>query len=335
MSHESLFNPSRRRLLGAASAACAVAACGGGGGDAGGATPIPTPTPTPTPAPPPPASSPTFLYSSQPTPASADARLQLLNAQGGAGAAYVGPYAVGNAAFELFVRPAPARTFAYVAQASATANRTPDGFVALLNAQGSAGYVFKGPLLAPGSSEIALTFVRGSVRSTTYSYVYSPFTSDETATLQQLNARGQQGYAWLGDYAPDPAAPTATIRLFVKDNGSTATYAYATTPLATTRDALLAELGTRGQTGAIWKGAYAFGVTLRSVYETVSASNAPTTYTLEPASQATPAAFVEALNTAGASGRFFFGPYAVGGSVYNVFYRGPNTTLPLLGVVIP
>lgn len=323
MSPDTSFDPSRRRLLGAAGAACAVAACGGGGGDAGG------PTPTP------PAGSNVFVYSSQPTPASADARLQQLNAQGSAGAAYVGPYAVGNTAFELFVRPTPARSFTYATQASAPSNRTPDGFVALLNTQGAAGYLFKGPLLAPGSTEIVLTFVRSSARSTTYAYAYSAFTADEAATLQQLNARGQQGYAWLGDYAPDPAAPATAIRLFVKDNGSTATYAYAATPLATTRDTLLAELGTRGQAGAIWKGAYAFGATLRSVYETVSASTAATTYTLEPATQATPAAFVDALNTAGASGRFFYGPYAVGGSVYNVFYRGPNTTLPLLGVVIP
>jgi hypothetical protein len=320
------FDPSRRRLLGAASAACAVAACGGGGGDPGGATPVPTP---------PPPGSPSFVYSQQPTPASADARLQLLNTQGSAGAAYVGPYAVGNTAFELFVRPTPARSFAYVAQASAPANRTADGFVALLNTQGAAGYVFKGPLVAPGSTDIALYFVRSSTRSTTYAYAYNVFTPDETTTLQQLNARGAQGYAWLGDYAPDPANPAAAIRLFVKDNGSAALYAYAATPLPATRDALLAELATRGQTGAIWKGAYAFGATLRSLYETVSTSTAATQYTLEPATQGTPAAFVDALNVAGANGRFFVGPYAVGGSVYNVFYRGPNTTLPLLGIVIP
>ena len=297
----------------------------------GGATP---PTPDGSTTPDGSAVGTSYVYSSQPSAAGADAVLTLLNAQGAQGRAYIGPYLGGGlptAGVELFLRPTPTITLAYVREAAP--RQTPEAFVAQLDAQGARGFAFKGPLLLGVGTE--LVFVKNAARGVTYTYATAPSSDDATATLRTLDEQGAKGFTYLTDYITDDSQPAVRVRVFQKVVGAPATtYRYALSTAPTDRAAAEAELTTRGQTGGVWRGAMAFGATSSFLFETASTTGT-VKYAIEDEPGGDTNAMLTKLNARGAEGYFYLGPYLLGGKSTLVLMQGPPTALALTGTVLP
>jgi len=324
--------------LGLALAACSSGATGtadGGTSPTGDGSTVPPSGDGSTPADAGPSATTTYVYSSEPSVAGADAMLALLNARGAEGRAYIGPYLGGGPAgsAELFLRPTPTIVLAYAREAASP--ETPEAFVARLDAKGAQGFAFKGPLLLGVGTE--LVFVKNAARAVTYTYATAPASDDEAATAKALDELGAKGFAYLTDYATDATRPLARVRLFQKTTGATpsATYRYTFAPAATDRAAAEAELGARGQTGGAWKGALAFGGAAKFLFETASTTTSPVRYALEDDPGGGAAAVVAKLNPRGGEGYFYLGSYAFGGKSALVLMQGPPTALALTGTVLP
>lgn len=274
-----------------------------------------------------------FIYSSQPQAASAEATLTLLNAQGGNGAAYVGPlFSASLNVIELFVKPSQATTFSYVSVPADASTQTKEGFIAALNAKGAMGFAFKGPL-SFGSTP-SLFFVKDTRKPRMYTYAFEPVGAEEATITLTLNSKGSQGFSYLGDYIANPTDLGTNMHLFQRV-ASPATYTYEFTTALQDRAALLAEVNSKGQTGAVWKGGYAMGVTTLSLYEKASTTSGAVSFKFENDDGDRSTSFLAQLNTVAADGYFFSGPYIVGTTSVNVFFKGAMTALPLLGTVLP
>jgi hypothetical protein len=254
-----------------------------------------------------------------------------LNAQGASGNAYMGPFILGNVQSEVFVKAQSGTTYQYAADASI---KTVSGFVAALNARGAQGYVFKGPMIFEGSSTEYDVFVKSSAKTGVYSYQVSDYTAVRNTVLEDMNARGAQGFAYAGDLFL--ATDNKFIRLFVKDSGSSATYSYQFKPLLTNRDALLSEINSLGANGFVWKGGYVFGLNDQSFYEKASTTTSAVSFAMPAAVTSNMADLMAQANQFAAQGNYYWGAYQIApGNTVSVYYKGPPTTLPLLGVVIP
>jgi uncharacterized protein YfiM (DUF2279 family) len=283
----------------------------------------------------------TYIYSSQ-TPASGTVNsLTQLNTQGATGNAFVGPYSLdGTSYFHLFIKPSNGATFSYTSITADTSNATPASFVQVLNTQGAQGYAYKGALIFPGSATTTLLFVKNNSKTATYSYQFTSVSTlnDEAAYVQDMNTKGSNGFGLLGSFLSDPQNLSTQFLLYSKDNTSNATYAYKFKPISfPTRDELLAEVNAEGANGYMWRGGFGIGATPRFLYEKPSNIPTPVVYSIELAVQSSTNAFLQQLNQLAAQGNFFAGPYVLdnNSTIYHVFYKGPPTTSPLQGVIIP
>jgi hypothetical protein len=277
-------------------------------------------------------------FRSSPSPSSAGAALALLNAEGASGYAYVGPFFVGGANHEIFVKAERNVTYLYETVEMPTAV---EGVAVLLRKQGSAGFVYKGPALFGASLEkTLLLFVKSSAKTTTYSYRTTPWPSEESVMLNELNTNGADGYRYLGDLVPDPAELTVGLRVFVKDDQSSINLSYSLKPQITDRAKFLTEATAMGNDGAVWKGGYVVGagtlpIQLRSLYETSSLQVKPVTYVFRSPVPSSIEALVATANENAKKGNLLWGQYILGTETVSVYSNARLSTLPLVGVVLP
>jgi len=272
-----------------------------------------------------------FVYSAEPLPETSDAALTLFGAKGAAGAAYVGPIVLGSRQTALFVAPSPGATYTYAAEPVTSAQKTRDGYLATLNARGREGFAYKGAQAFGGSVDGTLFFVKNTAKSASYTYLGTEVATTEAAFTTELNARGREGYVYLGDIVANPVDLATRFSLYQREGAVTVSYTLR--PLLEDKDALLGEIEQNGRNKAVWKGGYFVGSALYSLYETnaSTAGQVSTRFENDPGAEG----YLAALNRAGAEGFFFAGPYLVGTASLLVFCRGALTALPLLGTVLP
>jgi hypothetical protein len=277
-------------------------------------------------------------FQSSTSPSDASSALALLNAQGASGYAYVGPFFVGGANHEVFVKAERNVTYLYETAEMPTAV---EGVAALLRKQGSAGFVYKGPVLFGASLEkTLLLFVKSSAKKTTYSYRTTPWPSEESVMLTELNTNGADGFRYLGDLVPDPAQLTVGLRVFVKDDQSSAKLNYSLKPQITDRAKFLTEATAMGTDGAVWKGGYVVGagtppIQLRSLYEKSSLQVKPVSYVFRSPVPSSIEALVATANENAKKGNLLWGQYILGTETVSVYSNARLSTLPLVGVVLP
>lgn len=277
-----------------------------------------------------------YVYSTQPSAANAEAALDLFNAQGAEGSAYVGPYlgaGLPTSALELFVKPSPAITLTYAREAAA--RESTEAFAARLDAQGAKGFAFKGPISFAGAGT-EIVYVKSSARAATYTYSVVPAADDEKATAAALENAGAKGFSYVTDYVTDDTQPTTTrVHVFQKVGGSTATYKYELPVSSDDRSTIQADLDARGKAGAVWRGGVVLAGSSRFVFEIATPATPAVSYRIVDQTGTDGPALLGQLNPLGAEGYYFVGPYVFGGKSTLVLVKGATTALPITGTVLP
>ncbi len=274
-----------------------------------------------------------------------DASIQALNQQGALGFAYVSPLAYQTNAgsgqspnfeyFDLFAKGQANTSYSYKAVVQAA---TAAGLAAQLNTEGAAGFLFKGPIYfatSPAPTDpVYLLLVKGSARSTTYSYRVTPISSASELNVGDLNAEGGAGYSYRGNYF----IGGLYYRIHVKDNGNGATYNYLTTPAIDSPDGLLNQMNTQGAQNYMYKGGFFNGASTVSVYEKVSTTTSPIVF-VKTASGPTVSAteLLAKADPLGQQGYLFWGDLAFSNPTQYIsfFYKGPPSPHPLYGPIFP
>ncbi|KQM75378.1 hypothetical protein ASE76_05340 [Xylophilus sp. Leaf220] len=209
----------------------------------------------------------------------------------------------------------------------------PEAMLALLNAQGAAGFAYKTVsryVRDDIGDSSGVFFVADLSRRATYGYETLPAGSPiaKEAFLSQLNAQGARGFRFSGFYGfvSPPGA-----HLYSKASDSSATYAYTFEAGEFANDAdMLQRLNAQGATGLLYRGRFAVddARTFVQVYEKSSLQAGALEYRVEtprqaPAGSLSPLAFVTATvgqaNDMGAQG-FFYLAQAEGPLVFSSVY---------------
>ena len=284
-------------------------------------------------------------YKTAGTPVGVNAAIQAMNQQGAIGFAFVSPFVYQTNAgsgqvpnfeyFDLFAKGQVNTTYAYkaVVQAGNAA-----GLASQLNAEGAAGFLFKSPnyfASSPGPNDpINLLLVKSSARNTTYSYRVTAISGPSELNINNLNAEGSAGYSYRGNYF----IGGLYYRIHVKDNGTSATYNYLTTPAIDSPDGLLSEMNAQGALNYMYKGAFFTGASTVSIYEKVSTTTAPIVFVKTASSSTVSAAeLVAKADPLGQQGFLYWGDLALANaSQYaTYFYKGPPSTHPFYGPIFP
>jgi hypothetical protein len=286
-----------------------------------------------------------FDYKTTPTSTGASATIAALNQQGAIGFAFVSSFVhttnFGSGQppnyqfYDLFAKGPANATYQYKAIVPGS---TAQAWASQLNAEGAAGYLFKAPTFLTPTPSPSDTYynllVKSSARNTTYSYRVIEIASPSELSLANLNAEGNTGYAFRGNFG----IGATYYRLHVKDNGSNATYSYAVTPAIDTVDGLLSEMNAQGAQFYMYKSAYFTGSTTISLYEKASTTTAPIEF-LRAASGPTISEtdLLARVSPIGDQGFLYWGDLALMGATQyaSFFYKGPPATHPLYGPVFP
>ena len=277
-------------------------------------------------------------FRSNPSANSEASALALFNTQGVNGYAYIGPLFVAGSSHETFVKAEPNATYQYE---TVEMPAGVDALMALLQAKGKAGFLYKGPMVFGGAfDKTSLLFVRSNAKKTTYSYRNTPWPSEESIMLTELNANGADGYRYLGDLVPDPARLTVGIRLFAKDDQNAAKFGYSLKPQMTDREQFLAEATAMGQDKAVWKGGYVVGagtppMQIRSLYEKSSLTTKPVSFSFTSPVPSSIEALIANANENAKKGNLLWGQYILGTETVSVYSNAQLTNLPVVGVVLP
>ena len=323
------------RLTATALIASLLAACGGsdGNGDSTAPTvpgaPAPAPSPAPAPAPgpdpttpaPAPAPSPanvTGQYRQESAPASMDAALAAMNAQGAQGYAYLATFAVNpgtnSQALGSFYLQDTAHTGSRLQYVAIAQPATADALLALLNQQGASGFAYKSPMSFGTVSESRGIFVKDTTKSTTYTYEKLPISStlSRDGFVAQLNAQGARGFRLVGPMT----AGNEFFNVYMKDSSAN-TYAYIgldglQSSVAAYGDALRQRLNEQGGQGRLWVGDFVVqGNATASIFEKSASQSGAIRYTVEPAGARSTLDQLQAeLNARAAQGLFYFSDVA-------------------------
>jgi hypothetical protein len=279
----------------------------------------------------------TIGFSSQPSTTNTTAALALLNQQGASGNAYVGPHTfivstnpLQYTFDEIFVKAQPGTTYQYK---SVAAPDNGSAVLAMLNAEGDKGYLYKGNTTFGGEPASSL-FVKSSSRITTYSWrlVEGAF------ALATLNSNGAQGYAYRGDYAIIQEGKL--YGLYVKDNSSAATFSYMAMPAIGNASGLLAEMNSMGAQNFVYMGSQTLGTSSVSVYEKNSASTQATVFSSAASTlNQTTTELITKANQQGAQGNMYISDLEFGSgpsaTATSFFYKGSASINPFYGPVLP
>jgi hypothetical protein len=279
-------------------------------------------------------------------PTGIDALIQSTNKEGAIGFAFVAgftyvtnigtgqppDYVVNN----LFAKGQANATYSYkaVIQAEDAA-----GLTSQLNAEGAAGFLFKFSAYVmrsapPVIDPTYLILVKSNARNATYSYRVTPVSAPGELKLDNLNADGSAGYSYRGNYY----IGGSYYRIHVKDNSTSATYNYLTTPAIDSHDGLLNEMNVQGAQKYMYKGAlynYLDASTV-SIYEKVSTTTTPIVFVKTASSpNVSPAELLAKAEPLAQQGYLFWGDLALANQYASYFYKGPPSSHPLYGPIFP
>jgi hypothetical protein len=302
------------------SLALGLTACGGGGNDA--SLPVSAPAPSIT----------AITYISQAaTPGDLAKTVQLLNAQGANGYAYIGNHAYGVQIDELFVKAQANASYSYRNTPAAT--DTAQAWVEQLNTEGRNGFLLKNTVPLTGGANAANLLLKSNTESFTYSYKLVP----GQFALAELNNQGALGYAYRGDRVV--GTDRATYMLFVKNDGSTAQFNYKTQPSIDDAAKLLAEMNTLGSQRYVYLSSLFTTQGLVSLYEQNTSATAATEFLSLPTEAATPtSALIEKANEQAAKGYYYLGDlgFSRGTQIISLFYKGQAASShPINGPTFP
>ncbi len=152
--------------------------------------------------------------------------LTQLNERGSAGERFIGPVTYGASAnapvYNLYMRAAAwPVTYSYSSAGQPANGTSADAFQTMLAAHGQNRRVLLGAYV-PGGNPMtpALLFETSSAQTSTLDYQVIPTPASESTAsqVQRHNAKAQEGYVHLGDYAINAAAigPAAFMSIYVK-----------------------------------------------------------------------------------------------------------------------
>jgi hypothetical protein len=284
-------------------------------------------------------------YKTTGTSVGVNAAIQAMNQQGATGFAFVSSFVYQTNAgsgqlpnfeyYDLFAKGQANTTYSYkaVVQAGNAA-----GLASQLNAEGAAGFLFKGSnyfATSPAPTDpIYLLLVKSSARNTTYSYRVTAISGPSELNVGDLNTEGSAGYGYRGNYF----IGGLYYRIHAKDNGTGATYNYLTTPAIDSADGLLNEMNAQGAQNYMYKGAFFTGASTVSVFEKVSTTTSPIVFARTASGPTVSAAELLAkADPLGQQGYLIYGDLVLANATQyaSYFYKGPPSTHPLYGPIFP
>ncbi|MDR6214157.1 hypothetical protein QE399_001846 [Paracidovorax wautersii] len=140
----------------------------------------------------------TYSYERQPATGAVDRAAfdAQLNAQGARGYRFVGPLAVGNEFFSLYVKDASATTYSYTLRDAGAANGA--ALQQQLSELGAQGFMYQGALVVQGSTVVM--FEKSSAQNGPLEYqVEESNQSSLDQMLARLNERAAQGFFFFSD----------------------------------------------------------------------------------------------------------------------------------------
>jgi Divergent InlB B-repeat domain len=195
-----------------------------------------------------------------------------------------------------------------------------------LNLQGARGFRSMGDR-GFGSSitqtnEFASLYVKEA--NTTYTYEILTLPATASVMLTQLNDQGARGYAFYGALVFTTGSPDRGA-LYIKDNGSSATFTYELPDAANSEAAFLAQANSQGDRGFFSVSSFIFtsGVTeTKHIYVKDNGSNAKFTYVTQPYfDPSTPAQFIAQADEQGQLGYKFNGASAFSGGFRHIYVK--------------
>lgn len=274
------------------------------------------------------------IYKGLAAPTTQAAALTQATGEGAAGYTYVTDYFFSSATQQgavYFSDQARPRT--YQPRILSTAVTSAAGKVSALNVQGGLGYGYQGDVIFSGNGLQAYArHVKPTPGSGNMSYAAQPLpdTADGFSTL--LNQQGAQGFRYLGPVIYSGVSSA----LFEKSSTRPGPFSYRLVASATSAAAFEAAANAQGSEGYAFKGPLLVGGSSYDLYARDGGRFALFRYrtaVLNPADSM--AAMINALNTEGANGLYWFGPMSFGGTTYSVFYQGDYVCPPLGGCSTP
>lgn len=251
----------------------------------------------------------TLRYEALPPAGDAASFLAQVNGEGAKGFRYLSDMfsTSSNTMSSIFVNDGTAQTYTYELLG---AQGSQSGFIAQTNAEGARGYRFEGPLTYGN------LYRKDGGSSATYTYATAAWPASQAAFLAQANGQGQSGY-WL--VGPIMLGSTSTS-LYMKNNASSATYAYDALMPPASATTFLAQANSEGAKGYRAKGELMFGTDTAWVY--VKDQTQSPTFSYQSATvQASSAAFVQQSNNLGAQGTAYLGDLMLGGAAASFYFK--------------
>ena len=161
----------------------------------------------------------------------------------------------------------------------------------------------------------------GSIEAESPEYRLRTATNSRSSFLSQLTSQGDDGYQFAGPFV----SGESSVNLFVRDLGTSRTFAYSVASSPSSVGGTLSQLNSNGAAGRAFVGFYALGEDIDSIDNFnlfVEATGDPRTfeYRLEP-STSSASAFLNRSNNLGSEGWQYLSPIFVGFSVQDLFVR--------------
>jgi hypothetical protein len=199
----------------------------------------------------------TYTYEILDTPATKDAFVAQMNAQGTRGYVFYGPTTAGT----IYVKESGSTTYSYEVL-SAAGNTTNAGFLTQVNAQGDRGFGYIGSYIFGLNAADTVNFygkVTGSAAK--YSYRLEPLLNAPDTFIAQANAQGLQGFKFQSGavFTGEPANSGNQFKaLYVKDTSQSATFDWKAISTVSTPMTFVNQANNEAASGYIFLSGYVF-----------------------------------------------------------------------------
>jgi Divergent InlB B-repeat domain len=172
------------------------------------------------------------------------------------------------------------------------------------------------------TDEFASLYVKEA--NTTYTYEILALPATAPVMLTQLNDQGARGYAFYGALAFSIGLPNSGA-LYIKENGSSATFAYELPDAANSEAAFLTQANSQGDNGFFSVSPYIFTSDVtetKHIYVKDNSSSAKFTYVTQPYfDPSTPEQFIAQADEQGQLGYKFNGAFAFIGGFKHIYVK--------------
>lgn len=197
----------------------------------------------------------TFEYELQDEEVSVTEFVSVLNTQGQLGYQYAAPISFGNfitgeniVTRYLFARTSGSQeTFEYQTLPTTEASLN----LEVINTQGASGWEWLGPQVVGSFPNLELVdlFVRRAGQNEIFTYFQEATTRTPTSFLDQVNAQGELGRFWMGDFVVSNGLEFESFAVFRQNSQQDSTYTYSLLPSVNTRASLLEQANAQGEEG--------------------------------------------------------------------------------------